>query len=84
MLRNGLSRTNRGTVLACLDAPRHYSARTQVSALRAGRQAAWIAVKTHHFITEARTLALLAEAGFGDVERFFTAFLTAGWLARKR
>jgi tRNA (cmo5U34)-methyltransferase len=41
------------------------------------------AVRTHHFITEARTRELLAEAGFGNTERFFTAFLTAGWLAQR-
>jgi tRNA (cmo5U34)-methyltransferase len=41
------------------------------------------AVNTHHFIPESRTLALLREAGFGNVERFFTGFLTAGWLAQR-
>ncbi len=42
------------------------------------------AVKTRHFISEERTLELLDQAGFAGVERFFTAFLTAGWLAHKR
>jgi tRNA (cmo5U34)-methyltransferase len=42
------------------------------------------ALNTHHFISEARTLALLDEAGFHNVERFFSAFLTGGWLAQRR
>jgi tRNA (cmo5U34)-methyltransferase len=42
------------------------------------------ALNTHHFISEARTCALLDEAGFYNVERFFNAFLTGGWLAQKR
>ncbi len=42
------------------------------------------ATKTHHFISEARTLELLNSVGFGEVERFYTAFLTGGFLARKR
>lgn len=41
------------------------------------------AKQTQHFISESRTLALLGQAQFGNVERFFTGFLTAGWLARK-
>ncbi len=39
---------------------------------------------SHHFITEARTLQLLSQAGFEEVERFYGAFVTGGWLARKR
>lgn len=42
------------------------------------------ASKTHHFVPEARTLDLLNSAGFGEVERFYTAFITGGWLARKK
>ena len=41
------------------------------------------AVHTQHFISEARTLELLAEAGFRDVTRFYTAFLHGGWIARR-
>jgi tRNA (cmo5U34)-methyltransferase len=41
------------------------------------------AIESHHFISEQRTLALLGEAGFGNVERFFQGFVTAGWIAQK-
>lgn len=41
------------------------------------------AVHTQHFITEARTLELLGQAGFRDVSRFYTAFLHGGWVARR-
>jgi tRNA (cmo5U34)-methyltransferase len=33
-------------------------------------------------VTEARNLELLAEAGFHDVTRFFTALTMSGWLAK--
>jgi tRNA (cmo5U34)-methyltransferase len=40
------------------------------------------AVKTHHFISDTRTRELLQEAGFETVERFYGAFVTAGWFAQ--
>jgi tRNA (cmo5U34)-methyltransferase len=42
------------------------------------------ALATHHFISEARSLELLNSVGFQDVEPFYRAFVTAGWLAHKR
>ncbi len=41
------------------------------------------AVQTQHFISEGRTLELLAQAGFKDVRRFYTAFLHGGWIAKR-
>lgn len=42
------------------------------------------ALSTQHFTSEGRTLELLDAAGFQDIERFYTAFVTSGWLARKK
>lgn len=36
-----------------------------------------------HFVDEERTRQLLAEAGFGEIEQIFRAFVIGGWLARK-
>lgn len=37
-----------------------------------------------HFIPEERILALLEEAGFTDIERFYNAMLFGGWVAQKK
>jgi tRNA (cmo5U34)-methyltransferase len=42
------------------------------------------ALATHHFVSESRTIELLDSVGFQDIERFYTAFVTSGWLARKK
>jgi tRNA (cmo5U34)-methyltransferase len=41
------------------------------------------AVKTHYFVSEERTNELLTEAGFVEVERFYGALMTGGWVARR-
>jgi tRNA (cmo5U34)-methyltransferase len=39
--------------------------------------------KVVHFVSEERILALLREAGFDGIERFYTALPFGGWLAQK-
>lgn len=41
-------------------------------------------VRDIHFVPETRLADLLAEAGFGGPERFWSGLLFGGWLARKR
>jgi tRNA (cmo5U34)-methyltransferase len=41
------------------------------------------AAETQHFIPETRLLELLAETGFGPVEKIYQAFLNSGWVAQK-
>lgn len=36
-----------------------------------------------HFVPEERVLALLKEAGFGEIDRFYNAMLFGGWVARR-
>jgi tRNA (cmo5U34)-methyltransferase len=41
------------------------------------------ALTSGQFSPENMVLALLEQAGFSDIKRFYNAFLTSGWIARK-